>query len=346
MPNALTTLATRAAIVIAVALVATTAWYVRGVEPSTTFATKGIDLKIDSKAWYNGVKVPSASWKLKDLDPESDKFFNFDDVKPGDFGCNVISMHVQKTDAWMCLDFKNLEESENGENEPESLVDTTDGADLADGTEFFGWIDDGDGTYEPPQEKALFGTSTQAASEVLDEKTYVIGDSKKGGACKVNTTRYVGMCWCAGDLVVNQNGTMSCDASTLGNEAQTDSFTLDVSIRAEPVNQKPKFICGDTPPKGNNGVGNGEDPAPPGGGNEGNDGDGTGPGNPGGNDTAPGFPFNIPQNVFKSLKEQGVFGGLTNSATQTQPITVLNPPAPTTTSTDSRSPRDRAPRTR
>ena len=333
MTNTFTTLATRGAIVIAVALVAGTAWYVRGVEPSTTFATKGIDLKIDSKAWYNGVKVPSATWKLKNLDPESDKFFNFDDVKPGDFGCNVISMHVQKTDAWMCLDFKNLEESENGVNEPESHEDNTEGADLADGTEFFGWIDDGDGKYEPPNEKALFGTSTQAASDVLDDKTYVIGDSKKGGACKVNTTRYVGMCWCAGNLVVNQNGTMSCDASTLGNEAQTDSFTLDVSIRAEPVTQKPKFICGDTPP-------NPDDP--PHEDDEDEDDDHDKPKDP------PKFPFNIPQDVFKSLKERGVFGGLTNSGTQTQPITVLNPPAPapTPTTTDSRTPRDRTPRTR
>jgi hypothetical protein len=41
-------------------------------------------------------------------------------------------------------------------------------------------------------------------------------------------------------------------------------------------------------PKGNNGVGNGIDPPPPGIGNSGNDGDGKTPGNPGGNDTSPG----------------------------------------------------------
>jgi uncharacterized membrane protein YgcG len=266
---------------------------VRGIEPGITFATQGIDLKIDSKAWYNGYLVKSATWKLKNLVPGADKFFNFDDIKPGDYGCNVISMHVKSKDAWMCLDFKNLEESENGVNEPESHEDATPGADLADGMEFFGWIDDGDGKFEPPFEKPIFGTSTQSASEVLNDKTYVIGDSKWGGICKKDTTRYVGTCWCAGDLIVNlQTGKIECDHSTLGNEAQTDSFSVDVEIRAEPAKDKPKFICGNTPPKddehGNNGVGNGEDPPPPGGGNSGNDGPGTGPGNPGGSGTAPG----------------------------------------------------------
>jgi hypothetical protein len=40
--------------------------------------------------------------------------------------------------------------------------------------------------------------------------------------------------------------------------------------------------------KGNNGVGNGEDPPPPGIGNSGNDGPGRTPGNPGGSETSPG----------------------------------------------------------
>ncbi|MGB4076105.1 MAG: hypothetical protein WBK28_00155 [Minisyncoccia bacterium] len=219
----------------------------------TTFATNGINLKIDSKAWYNGVPVPSATWALKDLDPYADHFFDYDDIKPGDFGCNVISMHVKNQDAWMCLDFKNLESEENGVNEPEGEVEPGGaGGELLDGTEFFGWVDDGDGVYEPPQEKALFGTSTQSAGDVLDETTYIIGDSAYGGSCKVNKTKYVGMCWCAGNLVVNANGSMTCDPETIGNEAQTDSWSVDVSIRAEPIKDKPKFVCKkeDDPPKG------------------------------------------------------------------------------------------------
>src|SRR5882672_11333343 len=63
---------------------------------ATTFSNGKIDLKIDSKATYNGTNVPSATWALKDLVPGVDKFFNFSDIKPGDYGCNVISIHTEK----------------------------------------------------------------------------------------------------------------------------------------------------------------------------------------------------------------------------------------------------------
>jgi len=242
MKAALTKITARTLIVAGVLAVAGGAAYARGIEPGITFATQGIDLKIDSIAWYNGAKVKSATWKLKELVPGSDKFWNFNDVKPGDYGCNVISMHVKKADAHLCLDFKNLKQSENGVNEPESHEDGTPGPDLADGTEFFGWIDDGDGEYEPPQEKAIFGTSTQAASHVFGSTTYAIADSRSQ-SCKMDSARYVGMCWCAGDLKVLPNGDFTCDATALGNEAQTDSFTVDVSIRAEPEKDKKNFKC-------------------------------------------------------------------------------------------------------
>lgn len=236
----------RGAIVTLVATIAVFAFYARGLEPGITFATNGLNLKIDSKGFYNGAVIPSATWALKNLVPGSDKFFNFDDIKPGDYGCEVLSMHVN-ADAWMCLDFKNFQESENGENEPEGLEDNTPDPDLADGTEFFGWMDDGDGKYEPPNEKAIFGTSTQAASYVFASTTYAIADAR-GSMCRLNTKRYVGMCWCAGGLTVLPNGQFSCDATALGNKAQTDSFSVDVSIRAELARSKPKFQCGGYPP--------------------------------------------------------------------------------------------------
>lgn len=131
-------------------------------------------------------------------------------------------------------------------NEPEIGVDPNGNAsgELATGTEFYGWIDDGDGKFEPPSEKSIFGTTTQSALHVLNNKTYVIGDSKYGGSCKKDTTKYVGMCWCAGNLTVNPTtGKMTCDASALGNSAQTDSFSVDVAIRALSTSQDPKFLC-------------------------------------------------------------------------------------------------------
>lgn len=213
-----------------------------------TYATgSGFNLRIDSQAFYNGQAVPSSTWALKNLQPNSDKFFNFSDIKPGDRGTTTISFHVNK-DAWICLDFEKLKEYENGRNEPEMAEDSTGGAnsgELADGTEFFAWYDDGDNVFEVG-EKAIFGTSTgkQAATKVFDNKTYALADSVFGTAFTASTTRYVGITWCAGDLTVNTaTAAIGCDATKLGNEAQTDSFTVDVGIRAEGSKDNKNFKC-------------------------------------------------------------------------------------------------------
>ncbi|MFZ2887108.1 MAG: hypothetical protein WA021_04790, partial [Minisyncoccia bacterium] len=212
-----------------------------------TFATGSFNLKIDSKATWNGVLQPQSTWALKNLVPGVDKFFKIGDVKPGDQGEATISFHVNK-DAWICLDFENLKEKENGENEPESHEDTTGPAsegELADGTEFFAWHDDGDNIFEIG-EKPIFGTTTgnQAATKVLKNKTYVLADSLSGTAYKAGITKYIGIQWCAGDMVVNvATAVITCDPTTMGNEAQTDSFSVDIGFRAVPSKDEKKFKC-------------------------------------------------------------------------------------------------------
>ena len=77
---------------------------------------------------------------------------------------------------------------------------------------------------------------------VLNNTSYVIGDSGQGGACGINQTKYVGLAWCAGNLVVNTTtGAMTCDGGVLGNAAQSDSFTFDVGIRTIYIADKDKF---------------------------------------------------------------------------------------------------------
>lgn len=236
-----------------------TGLYGQSTQPGITFATGGIDLKIDSRAFYNGLWYPSSSWKLKELIPGSDYFFDFDDVKPGDWGKTVISMHVKKGDAWLCLDFKNLESEENGENEPEyeEDIDGPNSGELDEGMEFFAWHDDGDNKYEKG-EKAIFNPIVQSADQVLDDETYPIGDTQNGKSCKANESRYVGIHWCAGNLSVNTyTAQISCDGSVLGNEAQTDILSVDVSIRALPSKENPRFICKDKKPHYGGGGGGG-----------------------------------------------------------------------------------------
>jgi hypothetical protein len=211
-----------------------------------TFATGDFNLRIDSESTWNGVLQPNSTWALKNLVPGVDKFFYLDDVKPGDEGEATISFHVNKN-AWICLDFENLTQSENNVNEPEGHVDATDGAsdgELAENTEFFAWHDDGDNVFEQG-EKPIFGTSTpQAAEDLFDNVTYALADAAAGQPYPANVTKYIGVLWCFGDLTVNvPAGTVLCDGSQEGNVAQTDSFSVDIGFRAVPSKDNKNFTC-------------------------------------------------------------------------------------------------------
>lgn len=248
MAAAITKIAWRVALLLAALSLLATAATLVGQSPGITFAfgspSSPFNLRIDSKSTYNGTSVSSATWALKNLVPGVDKFFNLGDIKPGDEGEATISFHVNK-DAWVCLDFENLKEAENGINEPEGLedVDGVAGAELAEGTEFFAWYDDGDNLFEVG-EQPIFGTSTQAASIVLNQKTYALADAIAGQPFLQNQTRYIGLQWCAGNMTVNVGAaTIVCDGEALGNEAQTDSFAVDLSFRAVPKHDNPRFTC-------------------------------------------------------------------------------------------------------
>ncbi len=204
---------------------------------------KGIELTIDSYSIYNGDYRSDLSWELKDLVPGVDRFFNFDDIKPGDTGLNTISVHLEENPAYVCLDFMNLVDLENGTNEPESLVDNTEGGELSSGIEFFAWHDDGDNTFEVG-ETPLFGAMPEAAVVVLNDTTYPLSDATTQEAFQPGETHHVGIIWCAGDLDVNvATGDVACDALAMGNEYQTDSFTVDVSLRAVEATSYTNYRC-------------------------------------------------------------------------------------------------------
>src|SRR3989344_2958288 len=159
------------AAVAAIVVGATTAFY------SDTETSKGnvlaagaIDLGIDNESWYNGVKNASTSWALNyDLDkgcpnpfgdtgnPDDDfipcLFFDFDDVKPGDWGEDTISLHVLDNDSWLCADVTLTSDDNNSMTEPESDDgDVTPGpigeGELADAVNWYWWADDGDNVFE------------------------------------------------------------------------------------------------------------------------------------------------------------------------------------------------------
>src|SRR3990167_2073164 len=58
-----------------------------------------LDLKIDNESFYNGVLNLGTTWLTpKDLE-QGDFFYNFTDVKPGDYGEDTISLHIKNNDS-------------------------------------------------------------------------------------------------------------------------------------------------------------------------------------------------------------------------------------------------------
>ena len=169
------------AFVAAIAIVGTTAYF-SDVEKSSgnTFTAGELDLKIDSTCHYNGAECICAqsgthegecywdkegngvfgngevhpdnrcycTWAAKDLDGE--RFFDYDDIKPGDWGENTLSFHVIDNDAWGRVIFTAIENRENGCNEPERSGPTADPTcigrwcgELAQNMYTFIWVDNG-----------------------------------------------------------------------------------------------------------------------------------------------------------------------------------------------------------
>lgn len=247
MRSLLTKIGIRLALLALVGGVAVGAYMTSGAFGATaaTYSVGGIDLKVNSRAFYNGSAYAPSSWYAKDLQPYVDKFFKFYDIKPGDYGRTIISLHVKKASAYVCLAFSNFKDLENDVNEPEDAPDLNNAisGELGEGMEFFSWRDDGDNVFEVG-EVPLFGTTSQSAIQTLKNKTYALADYAHGPTWPAGSVRYVGIAWCAGDLMVNlATAVITCDGGTLGNEAQTDSLMLDVSLTAVPYTQDPKFLC-------------------------------------------------------------------------------------------------------
>lgn len=179
--------------VVAAAIIGGTVAYFSDTETSTgnTFTAGSIDLKIDSESHFNNMvctgnpgvwqagpgepfngdndRVPSShypqpgtscggTWTETDLGASNHQFFNFSDLKPGDFGENTISLHVYDNDAWLQYKSDNMVELETGsggygtggqcnEAEFESGDDTcgtgNDQGELGESLDWHVWLDQG-----------------------------------------------------------------------------------------------------------------------------------------------------------------------------------------------------------
>jgi len=216
------------------------------------FTAGAIDLKVDSQQHYNNAVCVGGVWQLEPnatatvpqypvigsacggtwgqnvpgVDITSEKFFNFGDIKPGDSGENTISLHVVNNDAWICASVANLTNLENGETEPEALVDlSTDvnAGELQQNMVWKVWRDDGDNIWENGEVVLAEGQPVNGELAVYDSTTQT-------GPLLGATTGYLGVSW-------------SLPLAT-GNEVQTDSMTGDISFTVVQARNNSGYVCG------------------------------------------------------------------------------------------------------
>jgi predicted ribosomally synthesized peptide with SipW-like signal peptide len=256
------------------------------------FTAGAIDLRVDSEQHYNNMvctevtagvfqwkpevgftplpghyPVPNSTcdgtWAATNLGAH--KFFNFDDIKPGDEGENTISLHVSSNEAYACVDVNITSNDDVDCTEPEteaeiaacqnSLPSAEFDGELAQNMDFFAWLDDGniDGfgdEVDPGEgdniwqagESPLFSNIIGPASDALDGESYTLADPQRG-ALVASTTYYIGFAWCAGNMTTAGPGLLDCDGSTMGNEAQTDEMIADIAFRVEQARHNEDFSC-------------------------------------------------------------------------------------------------------
>ncbi len=178
-------------------------------------------------------------WNAKDLG-DGDTFFNFTDIKPGDYGINVISLHPQSNDAWACLSTFNEKDLDNTLAEPEvEMGDDLDIGELSPYLQVFAWWDNNaNGAYDTGDTYIAPITNFDALG------TLALADSNTGSALPGGQTKNLGLSWCAGFMATPVIDTpFVCDGSGMGNITQTDSYTTDILFYAEQQRNNDGFIC-------------------------------------------------------------------------------------------------------
>jgi len=250
------------------------------VSSGNTFTAGAIDLKIDNESYYNGVATSSTSWLAADLTVE--KFFNFFDLKPADWGEDTISVHVDTNDAYLCANVTLTSDDDRTCNDPELDDDPTcaepdadelDG-ELADLVNFVWWADDGDNVLEVGESIISSGPLGALTPDVPHKFTLADSDENiwtgVGGPVDGDTTYYIGKAWCFGDIAAAslpeddysgpddatnhddgagnlaatpEDGGISCVGDAIDNAAQTDTVTADVQFDAVQARNNPNFQC-------------------------------------------------------------------------------------------------------
>jgi predicted ribosomally synthesized peptide with SipW-like signal peptide len=243
-------------VVAAIAIGGTVAFF-SDTETSTgnTFTAGELDLTIDNTSYYNGALNSGTTWTYQD---PIGLFFDFHDLKPGDWGEDTISVHVDTNDAWACMDFYLYNADDNGLSEPEAEVDTTDGpgrGELQDTINFIWWKDDGDNVLEQDEDLYQGITSLSQLNTFSVPLADATGDGiLSDGALVGEEDYFIGKAWCFGELSINavpqeDNNSptidpgFDCDGTVLDNLTQSDGVQGTLSFRAVQARHNDDFTC-------------------------------------------------------------------------------------------------------
>ena len=183
-------------------------------------------------------------WTETDLDG-SQTFFNFGDVKPADWGTNLISLHVTSNDAFACLFPNEIVNGENNLIEPEDtagdITPNQPDGELSQFIKMFAWDDDGDGVYEG--ETTLIPVNTPL--DTVDTEIIAMNLQSSG-------VDYIGLAWCVGTQTLPGGNVIACSGSASGiDQAQTDSVTASLTAYAVQQRNNEGFDCESVLPLGN-----------------------------------------------------------------------------------------------
>ncbi len=233
-----------------------------------TFTAGAIDLGIDNTSYLNGVANAGTSWSLTyDLDDDGGPadgeylFFDFADLKPGDWGEDTISIHVNNNDAWVCMSAQITADEDMTCTEPELEDEPECGTDnegeLDDEINFVFWADDSDNVLE--QDEYENGVFTGTIRDFYATSPRIVADSNwniftgtSGTPLTGAQTYYIGKAWCFGDLVLvpvatdqgvnpTEDSGISCNGVNVNNASQSDQVVGNISFTAVQARNNSNF---------------------------------------------------------------------------------------------------------
>lgn len=236
-----------------------------------TMTAGAVDLQIANESYYNGNPNANTSWELRPA-LTNEKFFDFSDIKPGDWGEDTITLRVENNPVWACAEIAITQDDDGTCTDPELVDDPScvqDNENLFDGeiaqnVSYVIWNDDGDNVLEDNESPSAIlaqGKLDQLEAGIklalVDSQVNNLGGNP-GDAMLGETNYFLGKAWCFGDMTLvpvaqgsenspENNPGFTCDEAGINNASQTDVLQADITFNVVQTRNNPNFVCEKSP---------------------------------------------------------------------------------------------------